>query len=211
MKNVLIIGIAGGSGSGKSTLTESLKARFGDAITVIRHDDYYKRQVGRTYEERAAVNYDCPEAFETDLLIRHLRELKEGRAVDCPVYDFKAHNRSDEVRRVEPTPVIVLDGILIFAEASLRELLDIKIFVDTDADIRLMRRIERDAVERKRSVTSVLTQYRDTVRPMHEKYVQPSADHADLILRGGGLNAVATDLIASKIVLHLQAISGINV
>ena len=204
MDQTLMIGIAGGSGSGKSTLTGELKDRFGDAVTVLRHDDYYKKQVGRTYEQRAAVNYDCPDAYETELLIRHLRELKAGRAVDCPVYDFTRHNRSGTVRRVEPTPVILLDGILIFAEASLRELLDVKIFVDTDADIRLMRRIERDAVERERDLTSVLTQYRDTVRPMHERYVQPSARYADVVLWGGGKNPVAVDLIAALIERHLS-------
>ena len=205
MTKTLVIGIAGGTGSGKSTLADSLAERFGNAVTVLRHDDYYKEQVGSTYEQRAAVNYDCPDAYETDLLIRHLRELKAGRAVDCPVYDFTQHNRSGRVRRVEPTPVILLDGILIFAEPSLRELLDVKIFVDTDADIRLMRRIERDAVERGRSLASVLTQYRDTVRPMHERYVQPSMRYADAVLWGGGENPVAVDLIAAKIESHLSA------
>ena len=205
MKQTLIIGIAGGSGSGKSTLTEGLKARFGDDITVIRHDDYYKKQVGRTYEERAAVNYDCPDAFDTDLLIGHLAALKEGRAVDIPVYDYTVHNRSDRVRHIDPTPVIVLDGILILAIEPLRELLDIKLFVDTDADIRLMRRIERDAVERARSLGSVLKQYRDTVRPMHEQYVQPSAAYADLLIRNGGMNPVARDLLITKIETRIAA------
>lgn len=204
MTKTLVIGIAGGTGSGKSTLADSLSERFGDAVTVLRHDDYYKEQVGRTYEQRAAVNYDCPEAYETDLLIRHLRELKAGRAVDCPVYDFTQHNRSGRVRRVEPTPVILLDGILIFAEPSLRELLDVKIFVDTDADIRLMRRIERDAVERGRSLASVLTQYRDTVRPMHERYVQPSLQYADVVLQGSRQNPAAVALIGAAIERHLS-------
>ena len=204
MKQTIVIGIAGGSGSGKSTLAEALQARFGGAVTVLRHDDYYKEQVGRTYEQRAAVNYDCPDAYETDLLIRHLRELKAGRAVDCPVYDFTRHNRSGSVRRVEPTPVILLDGILILAEPSLRELLDVKIFVDTDADIRLMRRIERDAVERGRSLSSVLTQYRDTVRSMHERYVQPSLQYADVVLQGSRQNPAAVALIGAAIERHLS-------
>ena len=203
MKNVLIIGIAGGTGSGKSTLTEWLKKRFGDDVTVIRHDDYYKEQHALTYEQRVTVNYDCPEAFDTDLLIEHLRALKQGRAVDRPVYDYTIHDRSDEVCHVVPTPVIVLDGILILENKDLCDLMDVKIFVDTDDDIRILRRIERDVLERDRSLTSIINQYRNTVKPMHEKYVQPSRRNADIVILNGGLNPVANDMIETKIKIHL--------
>ena len=203
MKNILIIGIAGGTGSGKSTLTEWLKKRFGDDVTVIRHDDYYKEQHALTYEQRVTVNYDCPEAFDTDLLIDHLRALKQGRAVDRPVYDYTIHDRSDEVCHVTPTPVIVLDGILILENKDLCDLMDVKIFVDTDDDIRILRRIERDVLERDRSLTSIINQYRNTVKPMHEKYVQPSRRNADIVILNGGLNPVANDMIETKIKIHL--------
>ena len=199
MKDVLIIGIAGGTGSGKSTLTERLKSRFGDDITVIRHDDYYKEQHALTYEQRVTVNYDCPEAFDTDLLIRHLNELRAGREVDIPVYDYTIHDRSDRVRHLAPTPVIVLDGILILENRELCSLMDVKIFVDTDDDIRILRRIERDVLERGRSLTSIINQYRNTVKPMHEKYVQPSRRNADIVILNGGLNSVANDMIETKI------------
>ena len=203
MKDILIIGIAGGTGSGKSTLTDRLKNRFGDSITVIRHDDYYKEQHALTYEQRVTVNYDCPEAFDTDLLIRHLNELRAGREVDIPVYDYTVHDRSDKVRHLVPTPVILLDGILILENRDLCALMDVKIFVDTDDDIRILRRIERDVLERDRSLTSIINQYRNTVKPMHEKYVQPSRRNADLVILDGGLNPVANDMIETKIRNHL--------
>ena len=203
MKEILIIGIAGGSGSGKSTLTEYLKKRFGDDLTVIRHDDYYKEQHALTYEQRVTVNYDCPEAFDTALLVEHLRELKQGRAVDRPVYDYTIHDRSDAICHVEPTPVIVLDGILILENKDLCGLMDVKIFVDTDDDIRILRRIERDVMERDRSLSSIISQYRNTVKPMHEKYVQPSRRNADIVILNGGRNPVANDMIETKIKNHL--------
>ena len=204
MKDILIIGIAGGTGSGKSTLTERLKNRFGSDVAVILHDDYYKEQHTLTYEQRVTVNYDCPEAFDTELLIRHLNELKAGREVDIPVYDYTIHDRSDKVRHIVPTPVILLDGILILENRDLCSLMDVKIFVDTDDDIRILRRIERDVLERDRSLTSIINQYRNTVKPMHEKYVQPSRRNADIVILNGGLNPVANDMIETKIKNHLS-------
>ena len=169
---MLIIGIAGGSGSGKSTIARRLVEEFGDKVTVLRHDDYYKAHHDITYEERTRINYDCPEAFDTDLMAEHLRLLREGRAVDCPVYDYTVHDRSDEVRRVEPNSVLIIDGILVLAEKQLRDLMDIKIFVDTDADVRIIRRIIRDVRDRRRTLESVVDQYLGTVKPMHEMYVR---------------------------------------
>ena len=204
MKDILVIGIAGGTGSGKSTLTEWLKKRFGDEVTVIRHDDYYKAQHTLTYEERVVVNYDCPEAFDTALLIDHLKALKEGREVDRPVYDYTIHDRSFEVCHVVPTPVVVLDGILILENKELCSLMDVKIFVDTDDDIRILRRIERDVMERDRSLSSIINQYRNTVKPMHEKYVQPSRRNADIVILNGGLNPVANGMIETLIKNHIS-------
>ena len=204
MKDILIIGIAGGTGSGKSTMTERLKKRFGEDVAVILHDDYYKEQHALTYEQRVTVNYDCPEAFDTALLIRHLNELRAGRAVDIPVYDYSIHDRSDRVRHIEPPPVILLDGILILENRDLCSLMDVKIFVDTDDDIRILRRIERDVLERDRSLTSIINQYRNTVKPMHEKYVQPSRRNADIVILNGGLNPVANDMIETKIKNHIM-------
>ncbi len=205
MKTTLILGVAGGTGSGKSTLTERLKNRFGDALTVIRHDDYYKEQHSLTYEQRVTVNYDCPDAFDTDLLIEHLSALKEGREVDCPVYDYTIHDRSLEVRHLVPTPVILLDGILILADPSLCSLMDIKIFVDVEDDVRILRRIERDVLERERSLTSIINQYRNTVKPMHDKFVQPSRQNADIVILGGGMNPVANNLLETFIKNHIDA------
>lgn len=208
MKDILIIGIAGGTGSGKSTLTDRLKYRFGDDVAVILHDDYYREQHDLTYEQRVRVNYDCPEAFDTDLLIRHLNELRAGRGVDAPVYDYTIHDRSDKVRHIAPTPVILLDGILILENRELCSLMDVKIFVDTDDDIRILRRIERDVLERDRSLTSIINQYRNTVKPMHEKYVQPSRRNADIVILNGGLNPVANDMIETKIKNHIAEYYG---
>ncbi len=166
--DTILIGIAGGTGSGKTTLTRHLKEHFGPEVTVISHDNYYKRQVGRTYEERARVNYDHPSAFDTDLMIRHLQELKAGRPIRCPVYSFVDHNRTDETVEILPNKVIIVEGILIFQNPTLRDMLDIKIFVETDADVRILRRALRDVEERGRSLQSVVTQYLTTVKPMHE-------------------------------------------
>ena len=196
---MLVIGIAGGSGSGKSTIARRLIEEFGDRVTVMRHDDYYKAHHDMTYEERTKINYDCPEAFDTELMAEHMRLLREGKAIDCPVYDYKIHDRSDKVRRVEPNDVLVIDGILVLAEKPLREQMDIKIFVDTDADVRIIRRIIRDVKERKRTLDSVVTQYLGTVKPMHEMYVEPSKKFADIIIPEGGHNIVALEMIEHRV------------
>jgi len=204
MENILVIGIAGGSGSGKTTLMKNLVQKFGDAVTVVSHDNYYRRHDELTYEERCLINYDEPAAFETDLMARHLDALRRGEAIECPVYDYTVHNRSDEVVRIVPKPVIIVEGILIFADEALRELMDIRIFVDTDADVRLCRRIKRDVNKRGRTLESVLTQYQQTVKPMHEKYVEPSKKHANLVVPEGGKNYVALDMIIDRIQHHLN-------
>ena len=202
-KDILVIGIAGGTGSGKTTLMKNIMAQFGDVITVVSHDNYYKRQDHLTYEERCATNYDEPAAFEADLIVHQLDQLRAGKSIECPVYDFTVHNRSNETITIIPKRVIIVEGILIFADEELRQRMDIKIFVDTDADIRLCRRIKRDVNKRGRSLESVLTQYQTTVKPMHEKYVEPSKHFADLIVPEGGKNQVALDMILSRIRRHL--------
>ena len=207
MEDILVIGIAGGSGSGKTTLMKNLVEQFGEDVTVISHDNYYKRHDELTYEQRCLINYDEPDAFETDLMANHLDQLRHGQAIDCPVYDYTVHNRSDETIRIVPKRVIIVEGILIFADEALRELMDIRIFVDTDADIRLCRRIKRDVNKRGRSLESVLTQYQQTVKPMHEKYVEPSKKYANLVVPEGGKNYVALDMIAQRIRRHLSEVS----
>ena len=204
MENILVIGIAGGSGSGKTTLMKNLVQKFGDAVTVVSHDNYYKRHDELTYEQRCLINYDEPAAFETDLMALHLDALRRGEAIDCPVYDYTVHNRSDEVVRILPKPVIIVEGILIFADEALRELMDIRIFVDTDADVRLCRRIKRDVNKRGRTLESVLIQYQQTVKPMHERYVEPSKKFANLVVPEGGKNYVALDMIVDRIQHHLN-------
>ena len=204
MEKILVIGIAGGTGSGKTTLMKNLIARFGDVVTVLSHDNYYRRHDELTYEERSALNYDEPAAMETELMVRHLDALRHWQEIDCPVYDFTVHNRSDETIRVVPRKVIIVEGILIFADEALRDLMDIKIFVDTDADVRLCRRIKRDVNKRGRTLESVLTQYQTTVKPMHEKYVEPSKKYADLVVPEGGKNFVALDMIMDRIQRHLN-------
>ena len=203
MEDILVIGIAGGSGSGKTTLMKNLMERFGDFATVISHDNYYKRHDELTYEERCQLNYDEPAAFDTELMVYQLDQLRHGQAIDCPVYDFTVHNRSDETVRIAPAKVIIVEGILIFENEALRDLMDIRIFVDTDADIRLCRRIKRDVNKRGRSLESVLTQYQQTVKPMHEKYVEPSKRHANIIVPEGGKNLVALEMITDRIAHHL--------
>ena len=204
MEKILVIGIAGGTGSGNTTLMKNLIARFGDVVTVLSHDNYYRRHDELTYEERSALNYDEPAAMETELMVRHLDALRHWQEIDCPVYDFTVHNRSDETIRVVPRKVIIVEGILIFADEALRDLMDIKIFVDTDADVRLCRRIKRDVNKRGRTLESVLTQYQTTVKPMHEKYVEPSKKYADLVAPEGGKNFVALDMIMDRIQRHLN-------
>jgi uridine kinase len=203
--NILVIGIAGGTGSGKTTLMNNLIKTFQEDVTILSHDNYYKRHDELTYEERCQLNYDEPAALETDLMAYHLELLRQGQAIDCPVYDFTQHNRSDETIRIEPRKVIIVEGILIFENQPLRDLMDIRIFVDTDSDVRLCRRIKRDVNKRGRSLESVLQQYQETVKPMHEMYVEPSKKYANIIVPEGGKNLVALDMIIGRIQRHLEA------
>ena len=197
--NNLIIGIAGGSGSGKTTLAYRLKERFGeDEVRLISHDSYYKRHDELPFSERCKLNYDHPDAFDNDLLIQHLKELKAGRAIDCPVYDYANLNRSSEVQHIEPAPVLIVEGILPLAEPELCSLFDYKIYVDTDADERILRRIVRDVEERGRDLKGIITQYLTTVKPMHYMYVEPTRALADIVINSGK-NDVAFDLFVSKI------------
>jgi uridine kinase len=204
MGEILVIGIAGGSGSGKTTLMKNLVEKFGDHVTVVSHDNYYRRHDELTYEQRCLINYDEPAAFETELMAAHLDSLRHGQAIECPVYDYTVHNRSNETVHIAPKPVIIVEGILIFADEALRNLMDIRIFVDTDADVRLCRRIKRDVNKRGRTLESVLTQYQQTVKPMHEKYVEPSKKYANLVVPEGGKNYVALDMIVDRIRRHLN-------
>ena len=202
--NILVIGIAGGTGSGKTTLMKNIITRFADVVTVLSHDNYYRRRDELTYEQRCQINYDEPAALETDLMARHLDALRRGETIECPVYDFTQHNRSNETVTIAPKNVIIVEGILIFEDRPLRELMDIKIFVDTDADVRLCRRIKRDVNKRGRTLESVLLQYQQTVKPMHEKYVEPSKKYADIVVPEGGKNQVALDMIMLRIQKHLD-------
>jgi len=202
--NILVIGIAGGTGSGKTTLMKKLIEKFEEEVTVLSHDNYYKRHDDMTYEQRCLLNYDEPGAFDTSLMTYHLEELRQGRAIECPVYDFTVHNRSDETIHVVPKKVIIVEGILIFENEELRNLMDIRIFVDTDADVRLCRRIKRDVNKRGRTLESVLSQYLQTVKPMHEKYVEPSKKYANIVVPEGGKNLVALDMIVGRIQRHLE-------
>lgn len=194
----LIIGIAGGTGSGKTTLTNSLLKRFNGQVGVIYHDNYYKRNDHLTYDERTELNYDAPTAFDNDLLVTHLKALIGGQTIETPVYDFTDHNRSEETMIVQPQRIIILEGILIFVEEEIRKLCDIKIFVDTDADVRILRRLRRDVIERGRSIESVESQYLATVKPMHELHVEPSKRHADMIIPEGA-NLVALDMLFHRV------------
>ena len=204
MEKNLVIGIAGGSGSGKTTLLKRIIETFGPSITVISHDNYYKRHDELTYEERCKLNYDEPAALETDFMVRQLEQLRQGQEILCPVYDFTVHNRSEETILIKPEKVIIVEGILIFENKALRDLMDIKIFVDADADIRICRRIKRDVNKRGRSLESVITQYQETVKPMHEKYVEPSKKYADIVVPQGGKNPVALAMIQGYISRFLE-------
>ena len=203
-ENILVIGIAGGTGSGKTTLMKRLVERFGNDVSVVSHDNYYRRLDHLSMEDRVKVNYDEPAALETELMAAHLEQLRRGQAIDCPVYDFSQHNRSDSTVRIEPRKVIIVEGILIFENEALRNLMDIRIFVDTDADVRLCRRIKRDVNKRGRTLESVLVQYQETVKPMHEKYVEPSKKYANIVVPEGGKNLVALDMIVGRIQRHLD-------
>ena len=200
--NTIFIGIAGGTGSGKTTLTEHLKQHFGDDISVVHHDSYYKYQ-DRPFEERCKQNYDHPDAFETDLMVEQLKELKAGKAIRCPVYSYADHQRTSETELIRPSKVVIVEGILIFQDPRLREMLDIKIFVETDADVRILRRALRDV--RGRTLESVITQYLTTVKPMHEQFVEPSRKYADIIVLEGGHNLVALDMIMQRIASHIAS------
>ena len=204
MDKVMVIGIAGGTGSGKTTITRRLIQRFGSDVSVIYHDNYYKAHHDMPYEERAKLNYDQPDAFDTDQLIEAVRALKKGRSVVCPVYDYSVHDRSDETITVKPARVVIVEGILIFENKELCDLMDIKVFVDADADVRILRRIVRDVRDRGRSLESVVNQYLSTVKPMHEKYVEPSKRNADIIVPEGGHNKVALELLMERVRAHLE-------
>lgn len=201
----IIIGIAGGTGSGKTTLTKRLWEHCGaEEVSVINHDSYYKRHDEISYEERCKLNYDHPDSFDTALLVEHLNLLREGHAVQVPVYDYTIHNRSDKTVEVAPAPVIIVEGILIFTAPELCDLMDLKVFVDTDADVRILRRIVRDVKKRGRTLDSVVTQYLTTVKPMHEQFVEPSKRKADLIVPEGGRNLAALELLTKWLATHLE-------
>ena len=202
--DVLVIGVAGGSGSGKSRLTTNIKERFGRDVTVLMHDSYYKAHDELSYEERVKLNYDSPDAYDTDLMIRDLSLLKKGEPAVIPVYDFAIYNRLPQTTTLYPTKVIIVEGILVLDDEKLRELFDIKVFVDADADVRIIRRIKRDMVKRGRTFESIVTQYLSQVKPMHELYVEPSKKNADIIVLRGGKNQVALDLLYHKIRSHIE-------
>ena len=204
MDKVMVIGIAGGTGSGKTTITRKLMQRFGHEVSVIYHDNYCKAHHNMPYEERAKLNYDQPDAFDTDQLIEAVRALKKGRQVVCPVYDYSIHDRSEKTVTVKPARVVIVEGILIFENKELCDLMDIKVFVDADADVRILRRIVRDVRDRGRSLESVVSQYLNTVKPMHEKYVEPSKRNADIIVPEGGHNKVALELLMERVRAHLE-------
>ena len=201
MTKPIIIGIAGGSASGKTSISRRLKEQFDNegSVLIIRQDDYYKDQSDKPMEERVRTNYDHPFAFDNDLLIQHIHDLTEGKTIEKPTYDYVNHTRSDITETCNPCDVLILEGLFVLEDEQIRDLLDIKIFVDTDADVRFIRRLVRDVKERGRSVDSVVSQYMDTVRPMHEQFIEPSKRYADIIIPEGGHNMVAIDLLTTKI------------
>ncbi len=205
MSKIMVIGIAGGTGSGKTTITKRLIERFGGDVSVVHHDNYYKAHHDMPYEERALLNYDHPDAFDTDMLIEHLKLLKQGQSVECPVYDYSIHDRTDRTITIRPTRVIIVEGILIYENRELCDQMDIKIFVDADADVRILRRIVRDVRDRGRSLESVINQYLSTVKPMHEAFVEPSKRRADVIVPEGGHNLVALDMVIQRVRAHLES------
>jgi len=204
MSNIMVIGIAGGTGSGKTTFTKRLIQRFGTEVSIVHHDNYYKAHHDMPFEQRASLNYDHPNAFDTELLVEHLKKLRRGESIQCPVYDYSIHDRTDKTITIKPTRVIVVEGILIFASRELCQLMDVKIFVETDADVRILRRIVRDVRDRGRSLESVIDQYLNTVKPMHEQFVEPSKRYADVIIPQGGHNQVALDMVVERVRAHLK-------
>lgn len=198
MNEVFVIGIAGGSGSGKSTFARRLKERFPEDIALVSCDNYYLARDDMPFEERKRQNYDSPEAFEFDLMIRQIADLKAGKDILCPVYDFSLHNRSSQMLEIKSKPVILIDGILIFAESKLRDIMDMRVYVETDADERILRRARRDMKERGRDLDGIIEQYLSTVKPMHNQYVEPTKAYADIIINGG-MNDRAYDLVENKI------------
>lgn len=204
MGNIIVIGIAGGTGSGKTTITQKLVERFGKDVTVIYHDNYYKAYHELTYDERTRLNYDHPDAFDTERMIADLTALKAGKTVECPIYDYTIYDRSENTMLIRPSRVIIVEGILIFHSKRLRDLMDIKLYVDADADVRILRRIMRDVKERGRTLDSVINQYLETVKPMHEAFVEPTKRYADVIIPEGGRNQVALEMVMNRVQYHLE-------
>ena len=204
MQDIMVIGIAGGTGSGKTTITRKLIQAFGEEVSVVHHDNYYKAHHDMPYEERAKLNYDHPNAFDTDLMLEHIRQLKQGKSIRCPVYDYSIHDRTDKTVLIKPTRVIIVEGILIYESLELCREMDIKIYVDTDADVRILRRIVRDVRDRGRSLEGVIDQYLNTVKPMHEQFVEPSKRRADVIIPQGGHNQVALEMVIERVRAHLN-------
>ena len=204
MNKIHVIGVAGGSASGKTTIVKKIQEYFGEDIVVLGHDSYYKAHYDMDYEARSRLNYDHPNAFDTERMVEDVRKLIRGQAVDIPVYDYTIHNRSEQTEHIEPKKLIIIEGFLILENKELRELMDAKIFVDADADERLMRRIRRDTVERARSVTSILDQYEATVKPMYEAFVEPSKRYADVIIPRGGENTIGITML-KEYLKHLLA------
>lgn len=205
MNDIIVLGIAGGTGSGKTTITRKIAERFGGEVTVLYHDNYYKAHHDLSYEERARLNFDHPDAFDTQMMVEDLAALRRGETITSPLYDYTIHDRSENTLTIRPTRIIIVEGILIFASAELRDLMDIRIYVDADADVRILRRIVRDVKERGRTLDSVISQYLATVKPMHEAFVEPSKRYADIIIPEGGKNRVAIEMLIRRMEAHLHA------
>ena len=205
MSDIIVIGIAGGTGSGKTTITQEIVKNLGSNVTVITHDSYYKAHHDMSYDERVKLNYDHPNAYDTEMFARDLEALRRGEVVECPIYDYTIHDRSENTITVHPSKVIIVEGIMIFHYEEIRKLMDIKVFVDADADIRILRRITRDVKERARSLDSVINQYITTVKPMHEAFIEPSKRYADIIIPEGGQNLVALEMLIGRIRAHINS------